>query len=215
MESSTKKHATLRRKLCIILVIALACVVLLIAACNVIVNSNANHRTYDSADAAPTYPTALLLGTGPNNRFSNGVNMFYVNRLRATVELFRKGKFQRLIISGTKRPGYDEPLIIKTDLVRMGLPDSVMVLDRRGSNTLCSIQNARDVYHQSSLIIISQKWHCQRALYMADHLGIRAVGFNAADVQTYTAHLTHLRELLARVKAVFALWFNSTKKQTN
>lgn len=191
---------------CVVMTTMMA-MVLVIVICNIVVNRNAEHRTFSSADSIPYRNIAVLLGTGPNSRYSKGPNMFYWNRLHAISELYKKRKFNTLIISGTKRPGYDEPTIMKKDLVKEGIPDSIIFLDGKGYNTLLSIENAKRIYKQDSIIVVSQKWHNQRAIYIADHIGINAIGYNAPDVNTITAHITHLRELLARVKLIIYIPF--------
>lgn len=55
-------------------------------------------------------------------------------------------------------------------------------------------------YHIDSNIVISREWHNERTIYLAKHNGIHAVGYNAEDVDNPLAQLTHIRELLARVK---------------
>lgn len=192
-----------RAILCLSLVALIVIIVTL--SCNFAVNSNSAGRTFYSAREVPVRKTAILLGTGPYSWYTKGPNMFYWNRINATAELFRKGKFKTLIISGTKRTGYDEPSIIKSDLVKVGIPDSVMILDGQGYNTKLSMENAKNIYNQDSVIVISQKWHNQRGIYLADHIGIDAIGYNAADVNTMAAHITHAREILARVKLVLSL----------
>jgi len=62
------------------------------------------------------------------------------------------------------------------------------------------VVNLKEKYHIDSVIVISQKWHNERTIYLARHIGIYAVGYNADDVYNPLAQLTHIRELLARVK---------------
>lgn len=66
-------------------------------------------------------------------------------------------------------------------------------------------RSAKNFFNQDSVIVISQKWHNQRGIYLADNIGINAIGYNAADVNTRAAHITHAREILARVKLELSL----------
>lgn len=193
------------KKIILTLSVVALLVIIVTLSCNVAVNSNSAGRTFDAASEVPARKTAILLGTGPYSWYTKGPNMFYWNRIDATAELYRMGKFKALIISGTKRAGYDEPSIIKSDLIKAVIPDSVMILDGQGYNTKLSMENAKTIYNQDSVIVISQKWHNQRGIYIADHIGISAVGYNAADVNTMAAHITHAREILARVKLVLTV----------
>lgn len=182
-----------------------------IAACNIIVNANARGRTYDIADSVPPRNTALLLGTNPKSRYSKGPNLFYWARIHSTIDLYRKGKFRKLIISGAKSPGYDEPTTMKSDLVRMGLPADIMTLDDDGHRTLLSMKNVRDHFHADSMIIISQKWHNERSVFLADRMGMHVVGYNAGDINNPIAQITHVRELLARVKLFMDIYVTHRK----
>lgn len=192
----TKKQKRYLISAVVIVVILLLPVVI----CNVVVDYTTSDDTFDDVAAVPRCEYAMLLGTGPTRRFGKGPNQFYVNRITTTVRLYRAQKFKRLIISGECHPGYDETKMMSTDLEKHGIPDSIIIRDRKGHRTNASVVNLNEKYHIDSVIVISQKWHNERTIYLAKHNGISAVGYNAEDVNTPLAQLTHIRELLARVK---------------
>ena len=92
-------------------------------------------------------------------------------------------------------------------LLAKGVPDSVIVMDFAGIRTLDSVVRAKKVFGQDRFTIISQRFHNERALYIAKYNGIEAVGFNATDVDAYSGLKTNMRELLARVKVFVDLLF--------
>lgn len=190
----------MKKRILVILGSALALVIGIIAACNIIVSRHTDRRTFDAARGVPSCGTAVLLGTNPKSRFTGHENFFYRARIDAAVALWEEGKFRRLIVSGARRPGYDEPAAMKADLTKRGVPNSVIVTEGGGQRTYSSVENVKDVYHEDSFIVISQKWHNERFIYIAGHLGIHAVGMNAEDLRDPLAQLTHVRELLARVR---------------
>lgn len=97
--------------------------------------------------------------------------------------------------------GYDEPVAMRDSLMKHGVDSVHIILDYDGTRTLNSIVNMRDVYRQDSIVIISQKYHNERALYQAKHFGIDAIGFNAHTPGRYTSWWRNRgREVLARVK---------------
>jgi SanA protein len=192
----TKKQ----RKYLISAVVILVILLLPVIICNVVVDCTTSDDTFDDAVSVPRCEYAMLLGTGPTRRFGKGPNQFYVNRIYATVRLYRARKFRRLIISGECHPGYDETKMMSADLEKHGIPDSIIIRDRKGHRTNASVVNLKEKYHIDSVIVISQKWHNERAIYLARHNGLCAVGYNAEDVNTPLAQLTHIRELLARIK---------------
>ena len=99
---------------------------------------------------------------------------------------------------------------MKKALLMYHIPDSVIVLDYAGLRTLDSVVRAREIFGQDRFTVISQRFHNERALFLAGKHGIQAVGFNARDVDTYAGFKTRIRELLARVKVFIDL---ATRKQ--
>lgn len=90
-------------------------------------------------------------------------------------------------------------------LIGLGVPDNAIIRDYAGFRTLDSVVRAQKVFHCNSLIIVSQKFHNQRAVFIARHYGIDAVGYNARDVAS-KSNLTHWREFAARFGAVLDLY---------
>ena len=121
------------------------------------------------------------------------------------------GSFRQLIISGDKREGYDEPQTMRHDLIERGVPDSIITMDGQGYRTLLSMRNIKQHFRVNDMIIISQKWHNERSIFLADKMNIKAVGYNADDVRHPRAIWTHIRELLARVKLFIDLYVTHRK----
>ena len=165
--------------------------------------SASDGRVYDTTDAIPHRDTALLLGTNPKTKTGKR-STYYYHRILAAAQLYKEGKFDRIILSGAAiAPDYDEPASMREDLMQLGVPDSIMVLDKEGFRTINSIARAKEVFHTDSILLISQDFHNRRAIYQAKHYGIDAIGFNAADSPYRFSRLkNHLREYIARVKAV-------------
>ncbi|WP_455091364.1 SanA/YdcF family protein [Prevotella jejuni] len=179
---------------------------IIVALCNISVDRNAEGRTFSNINDVPTMQTALLLGTNPKTRDGKRPSSFYLARINATAELYKHGKFRQLIISGDRREGYDEPQTMRHDLIERGVPDSIIMMDGQGYRTLLSLRNSKQYFGVHDMIIISQKWHNERSIFLADKMNIKAVGYNADDVRHPRAIWTHIRELLARVKLFIDLY---------
>ena len=179
---------------------------IIVALCNISVDRNAEGRTFSNINDVPTMQTALLLGTNPKTRDGKRPSSFYLARINATAELYKHGKFRQLIISGDRREGYDEPQTMRHDLIERGVPDSIIMMDGQGYRTLLSLRNSKQYFGIHDMIIISQKWHNERSIFLADKMKIKAVGYNADDVRHPRAIWTHIRELLARVKLFIDLY---------
>ncbi len=202
-----KRKNTLRRMMWFFILTIAICVAIVIG-CQMAVLNAAENRMYDDVGGIPHRKVALLLGTSPIGR-SGLPNQFFLRRIDATVKLYKAGKFDRLIISGANRPEeFNEPEEMKAALVTHNVPDSIMTLDGKGFRTINSILWAKDVYGADSLMIISQQFHNERALFLTKCKGIEAVAFNAENTSSQRwRFLMFIRESLARVKAVFEVLF--------
>jgi SanA protein len=162
---------------------------------------------YDDISAIPKNKVGLVLGTG-KYAASGNINLFYKYRIDAAVKLYKAQKIEYILVSGdNSRKGYDEPSDFKNDLIARGIPADKIFLDYAGFRTLDSVVRAKEIFGQTSITFISQKFHNQRAIYIAEHYNIEAVGFNARDV-----YKSHFREYLARSKASLDLVFNVKPK---
>lgn len=158
-------------------------------------------RVYHAVDEVPHHKVALILGT--SKTAYGRPNLFFNYRLDAAAELFRQGKADTFLVSGdNSRDEYNEPRDMKDGLMSRGIPVERIVCDYAGFSTLDSIVRARRIFGQTELIIVSQDFHCRRALFIARHHGIDAVGFAAMDVEGLIAQKSYQREYLARAKAV-------------
>lgn len=177
-------------------------VLFVIVICHWLVARSARSRLFDAAASVPDQRVGLVLGCSKKLRDGRD-NLFFKTRIRAAVELFEEGKVKRFIVSGDNhREGYDEPTDMKDALIAAGIPDASVYPDYAGFRTLDSIVRAKRVFGQDQLTIISQRFHNERAVYLARANGIDAIAFNAPDVRLESALKTYLREAFARVKAV-------------
>lgn len=167
---------------------------------------------YADVNQLPHNKVGLLLGTSKLLR-SGAPNQYFKFRIEATVALFRAKKIDCVIISGdNSRMGYNEPLDMKQQLMRAGISDSCIFLDYAGFRTFDSVVRANKIFGQTSFTVISQKFHNQRAVYVAQQLELDAVGFNAQDVSAYSGFRTQFREKLARVKVFVDFLFDKEPK---
>jgi SanA protein len=165
----------------------------------------AEGKIYYDVELLPEKKVALVLGTSKYVAGNVGlINLFYKKRLEAANELFDSGNIEKFILSGTNDSlYYNEPQTMKIDLMKMGVPENKIYLDYAGFRTLDSVLRAREIFSQSDFIIVSQKFHLQRALLIAGVNGIEAVGYAAQDPSFLLASPTYARELLSRVKLFF------------
>ncbi|HLW39382.1 MAG TPA: hypothetical protein VKX31_03250, partial [Brumimicrobium sp.] len=85
-------------------------------------------------------------------------------------------------------------------------------MDYAGFRTLDSIIRAKKVFQQNRFTVISQQFHNERAIFIAEFNDIELVGFNASDVSRKKGMRTNIREYFARGKAVIDIVFNVQPK---
>lgn len=201
---------TKKKRIVASIIICLGIVVLILFGCYTSVFINALGRTYDKVEDIPTHEYGLLLGTSPFTA-QGARNYYFENRIKSAAELYKAGKIKQIIVSGgdyTRTLGYDEPRAMTDSLVAHGVPFNAIVRDYEGTRTLRSIVKAKETYHLDSVILISQKYHNERAIAQADKYGLKAVGYNAPHSHIKRNRLKNvLREFPARVKLYFDLWF--------
>ena len=185
-------------------VMSFVCIFLMII-CNQIVVNNAQGKVFSDIDSIKYNKVGLLLGTTPQARIGRITNYFFIYRIDAAEELYKAGKIEKILISGDENSldGINEPECMRDSLVARGVPANAITLDGKGYRTICSVVNANKVYGLKSFTIISQKFHNERALYQAEHLGLDVENLQAYNAKMPTsrlAYLTTIREYFARVK---------------
>ena len=160
----------------------------------------AEGKHFDDVESLPFRRVGLVLGAAP--RLHNGdISLYFRGRMDAAAQLYKAGKVERLLLSGDSHNGkYNETQAMHDSLLCRGVPDSVMVLDSLGLRTLDSMVRAKKVFGVDTFTIVSQQFHNERALCIASHFGIDAIGLNARNVPPYLHVHGFLRERLARVK---------------
>lgn len=195
---------------CIIVVL---CITILLL-CNQLVVSNAEGKVFSDIDSIKYNKVGLLLGTTPQSRIDRVTNYFFIYRIDAAERLYKARKIEKILISGDENSldGINETACMRDSLVARGVPESDIILDGKGYRTICSIINANKVFGLKSFTIISQKFHNERAIYQAEHLGLEVENiqaYNAQDPKSKRAYLTFIREYFARVKMFIDLLTNN------
>ena len=177
-----------------------------IVICESIVTYYAKGRIYSNVTSVPHRSVGIVLGTSPISTWNGRKNWYFTYRIQAAAELYNNGKVDKLIVSGgdyrnSEKNGYDEPVAMRDSLMQLGVPANKIILDYDGTRTLNSIAKAKNIYNTDSVILISQEYHNERALYQANHIGVDAIGYCAKTPGRKKSWLRNRgRECLARVK---------------
>jgi len=201
---------TIVKRLIYIIALVAVVVIVLMITCNQLIENNAEGRLYTDVHSVPQREVGLLLGTTPQTRIGRRQNQFFKYRIDAAEALYKAGKIKSILISGDENSldGVNEVECMRDSLVVRGVSSEDIVLDGKGFRTLDAVVRATEVYGNHSYIVISQKFHNERAIYLAEHLGMDVhdiIGFNAADATSNMAIMIYVREYFARVKVFLDL----------
>lgn len=164
-------------------------------------------RMTRDAGKLPSAQVGMVLGTAPKIGLLRRINDDFVARLDAAAALWRAGKVKYLLVSGNGlQHGFlDETTAMRAGLIGRGVPPDAIYRDDWGLRTWDSVVRARDVFGQKKLIIVSQRSHVARALFLADSLGLDAFGLEAED-RLAQGFMSRIRPYPAAVLAFFDAW---------
>jgi SanA protein len=190
-----------KSKIVLALFVALAAGIIVCVAINAGISLSTAGQIRPVGDLAPAQGV-LLLGA---RVFADGrVSHIVEDRIATAVEVYRTGKARKILVSGDHGTRYyDEVNTIKKKLLAAGVPEEDIFLDHAGFNTYDSVYRARDVFRATSLVIVTQRFHLDRALFTANELGLQAQGA-AADRRPYRdARWYDVREFFSNVAMFF------------
>lgn len=130
------------------------------------------------------------------------------DRLLQGIDLYKNNVSSKIIMSGDhSKEDYDEVNVMKDYAIEKGVPSENIFMDHAGFSTYESIYRAKEIFGAKKIVIVTQKYHLYRALYIANMLGLDAYGVNSDPREYVGATYRELREILARnkdfVKCIF------------
>ena len=144
------------------------------------------------------YDCIIVLGAGI---WGDKPSPMLQDRLDEAIKLYEEGKAPKIIMSGDNgQEGYDEVNVMKDYAIEKGIPSEDIFMDHAGFSTYESIYRAKEIFQVKKAIIVTQKYHLYRALYIANKLDLDVIGVGA-DPRTYSGQIfREAREILARNK---------------
>ncbi|MEI2263801.1 outer membrane permeability protein SanA [Erwinia sp. CGal63] len=159
---------------------------------------------YDNLKSLPHRQVGVVLGTAKYYR-TGVINQYYLYRMQGALNAYNSGKVNYLLLSGDNaQQSYNEPMTMRRDLIAAGVAPADIVLDYAGFRTLDSIVRTRKVFDTNDFIIITQRFHCERALFIALHMGIQAQCYAVPSPKNMLN--IRVREVAARLGALADLY---------
>ena len=167
-------------------------------------------QLYFAAEDVEPVNVAVVLGT--SKYLGKVLNEYYLHRINAAITLYQQDKVSNFLLSGDNaHRSYNEPWTMKRDLLRSDVPEEHIYLDYAGFRTLDSVVRAKEIFDTDNFLIISQKFHCERALFIANYHNIEAKCFAVPGPSSHSGFKVRFREVFARVKAVLDLYITQEK----
>lgn len=176
----------------ILLLCGLINIYVILSTKNTIVNKNKLTDNYDCI---------LVLGAGIRNKSPSPM---LEDRLLTAIELYKAGLSKKILVSGDhENYNYDEVNVMKDYLKENGIPSEDIFMDHAGLSTYDSIYRAKKIFKADKIIVVTQKYHLYRALYIANHLDLESYGISATKKEYASQTKRDIRELVARIKDFF------------
>lgn len=183
---------------------------ILVIVVNIWVVKSTERYVFSDSSKLPESQVALVLGTS-HKTMKGDPNPFFEKRIETASNLYKEGKVTHFILSGDNSTRYyNEPLEMQKALIKRGVPADAITLDYAGLRTLDSIIRSKKIFGQNKIIIITQPFHCYRALFISRFYDIQAVAMVAEEPDFEETPGVRVREYFARLKAVLDLYVLGT-----
>lgn len=172
----------------------------IILACDIAISNTAAEKLYDNIDSIPKNDVCVVLGTTPYRKgYPNG-NPYFNYRVEAAAQLYKKRVIKQIIVSGDSSKNYDETTKMRNALAKRGVPRKAIIRDTKGQSTIESMRRIKEHFKIERFTLVSQQFQNERAIFLANHMGLDAIGYNARDINVKKGYRVYFREKLARVK---------------
>ncbi|MBQ9161817.1 MAG: YdcF family protein [Clostridia bacterium] len=167
-------------------------------------SSDANIVTLDElAEMAGEQEFDCILVLGAGLRADGTPSPMLSDRVDTAVSIYNSGLCDKIIMSGDHTGSYNEVAAMKQQAMDASVAGRDVFLDHKGYSTYESVWRAKEVFGAKRILIVSQEYHLYRAVYIADQLGIEAVGVSS-DCRVYAGSVgREAREVLARFKDMY------------
>lgn len=187
-------------KIGVIFIIIVILIKLIILGINLYVKNSTQKQIVDNNDYSNLndIDCIIVLGAGI---WGDKPSPMLEDRLLQAIELYKNNVSSKIIMSGDHgKQDYDEVNTMKDFAIEKGVPSENIFMDHAGFSSYESIYRAKEIFGAKKIVIVTQKYHLYRALYIANKLGIEAYGVGADPRQYVGATYRELREILARNK---------------
>jgi SanA protein len=161
-------------------------------------------------ESVPAKGIAIVFGAGL--RRDGTPTAILSDRVETAASLYFSGKVEKLLMSGDSQSGgYNEPEAMRQFALSLGVPNEAISLDYAGSRTYDTCYRAKAVFGVKSALLVTQKFHLPRALFLCNALGLDALGVEANNHRFWRGSMWvwNVREQLATVGAFLDVYVSN------
>ncbi len=163
------------------------------------------HNKIYTRTEAPEKPVAIVFGAAVFGKYTP--SDVTADRVQTAVDLYKDGKVEKILMSGDNSlVNYNEPIVMKNYAVELGVPEEDIYLDYAGFRTYDTCARAKKIFGVDSALLVSQKFHLPRCIFICESFGIDSAGV-IADKHIYLYWLRqNVREVLGKIVTVYEVY---------
>ena len=191
------------KKFLIIGIIMIIIAIIIVFIINTIVAMSTKNQIINRKEASQleNVDCIIVLGAGI---WGNGPSPMLGDRLNEAISLYNENVSAKIVMSGDHgKVDYDEVNVMKKYAIEKGVPSENIFMDHAGFSSYESIYRVKEIFGAKKIVVVTQKYHLFRTLYIANQLGIEAYGVNSDPRRYVGATYRELREVIARNKDFF------------
>lgn len=178
--------------------------IITVIATNYYVKNKTETLIYTSEKEIPKTKVAIIFGAGING---DKPSKYLKDRLDAGISLYKNNRVDKILLSGDNgRDEHDELTVMKLYCYENGVDTTKIYIDYAGFDSYSTMYRAKEIFKVDTAILVSQKYHLNRCVYIGNKLGIKSYGFSANKGEYLGYKYVSFREYLAITKAVIDVW---------
>ena len=196
-----KKLKAFFKKLFIALIILISLVIVFTLGVNLYVRLYSRSRILEMDEAGELSGVDCIIVLGASVKNGDTPSLMLQDRLDRAIEAYKVGIAPKIIMSGDHGSRYyNEVQVMKDYAIAHGVPSEDIFMDHAGFSTYDTMYRAREIFGADKVLIVTQRYHLYRSIYVAKKLGMDAYGVAAADVRYHGQGKRDVREVVAVVK---------------
>ena len=193
-----KKLKKIIKCICIVIGVIILAVVIFTVGINAYVRLSTKNRILDTDDAKELEKVDCIIVLGASVKNGDTPSLMLSDRLDRAIEAYKAGVAPKIIMSGDHGSKYyNEVQVMKDYAIARGVPSEDIFMDHAGFSTYDTMYRAKEIFGAKKVVIITQRYHLYRSIYVAERLGMDAYGMAAEDVRYHGQTKRDIREIIA------------------